>query len=237
MTSLAHSLVIYDVASPKIRLGCGSDGGYIINQALLENSNRLVTLGYGNEDSFEIDWYERTNTAIDIYDGTCTCGTICNRYPNLMGSTLHYHNRNVGNAPGNIPLSEILQNKSGVLLKVDIEGGEYSVFDSMDFSSQSGVLIEFHTLHIEHNRNKFAALLENELRAFLPFHIHANNWTGEFDLDGVQFPQTVEISLINKALVSTSKVDSAIYPIVGLDFPNNVTMHEISLPWVNAAQR
>ncbi len=229
---------MYDVGSDKLRLGRDSDGGYIINQTLLNNSSKLITLGYGNEDSFEIDWYKKTNTPIDIYDGTCTCQGICNLYPELLGNTLNYYQQNVGNYSGQIPLSHIIETApTNSLLKVDIEGGEYSVFDNIDLSSHSGILIEFHNLDNAVNRFKLSSLITNEFSPFLLFHIHANNWTDTFELEEggiIMFPQTIEIYLINKKLVSNSTVDISYYPIDGLDKPNHSGRKEISLPWVNS---
>jgi hypothetical protein len=235
MNNLIQTLTVYDVGIPKKRLGRKEDGGYVINELLLNKSKRLITLGYGNEDSFEIDWYEITNTPIDIYDGTCTCRTICDRYQNLLGSVLNYHQQNVGDGGGHIKLEEILRYTTGGLLKVDIEGGEYTAFNDIDLSLQTGVLIEFHNLHESANRNRIISLLSNELKEFVLFHIHANNWTGTFNLDGIQFPQTIEVSLIHQSLIPYKKVDKASYPISELDFPNNNISAEISLPWVNTA--
>jgi hypothetical protein len=230
MRDIISALIPYDVDSPKIRLGHNQDGGYIVNDLLLTNASKLITFGYGNEDTFEIDWYEKTNTPIDIYDGTCVCGTICHKYPQLLGSTLNYHQRNVGNAHGNIPVSDILRSTHRALLKIDIEGAEYSALDAIDFSNQAGVLLEFHDLHYTHNREKLVSLLSNELQSFVLFHIHANNWTGTFDLNGVQFPQTIEISMIHEVLVSRKSIDTAVYPIYKLDYPNNNTQPEIIIP-------
>lgn len=230
--TIVSALTTYNVNSNKIRLGIQRDGGYVINELLLTHATKLITLGYGNEDSFEIDWYERKHTAIDIYDGTCGCGNICNRYQHLMGNTLNYYNVNVGTQDGYKSLTEILANESGVLLKVDIEGGEYSIFNNINFDTQAGILIELHNLESTDNRQKIISLLENEFKNFVLFHIHANSYGGVFELDGIQFPHTLEISLINKSLVKEMTVDTATYPLPDLDFSNGGGT-DIALPWVN----
>jgi hypothetical protein len=233
--NIISALTVYDVTSNKLRLGIHRDGGYVINEAILSNTKKLVTLGYGGEDSFENDWYERTHTPIDIYDGTCHCGNICNKYSDLMGSTLNYYNINVGNQDNQKSLSDVLNNHPDVLLKVDIEGGEYSVFDNINFDYATGILIELHNLEQEANRQKIISLLQNEFKEFILFHVHANAYGGTFNLNGVEFPHTLEISLINKKLVSNISIDTATYPITGIDFSNNGGA-DILLPWVNTCQ-
>jgi len=234
---IISSLTVYDVGSDKLRFGNNSDGGYIVNQILINESSKLITLGYGSDGSFEIDWYEETRTPIDIYDGTCECKDICDRYPELLGSKINYYQQNIGNHAGQIPLTSILENSpNNTLLKVDIEGGEYNVFDTLDLSRCTGIFIEFHNLNSITNRNKLISLMQTEFSPFLLFHIHANNWSGTFRLDdtNIDFPNTIEISLINKKFVHNSTVDLNSYPITGLDYPNRHGVQEIQLSWVNS---
>lgn len=231
---MIKELAVYNVGPAKLRLGKQSDGGYIINDRILSNSKKLITLGYGDEDSFEVDWFNRTKRYVDIYDGTCECGFICREYSHLVGSLIKYYNRNVGTGINLISLTEILENETDCLLKVDIEGGEYTLFDGVDCSKQTGILIEVHNLQLEQNREKLFKLLQNELKDFVLFHVHGNCWGSTFTLEGVEFPETLELSFINKKLVSDISLDSSSYPIEGLDYPNRSGSQDIPLPWVNS---
>ena len=56
-----------------LRLGHNKDGGYIINQEILDKSEVLLTFGLGDEFSFEEDFKKnRKNKKIIVYDHTVT---------------------------------------------------------------------------------------------------------------------------------------------------------------------
>ena len=55
-----------------IRLGHMKDGGYIINQEIIDQSQVLLTFGLSDEFSFEEDFYKLTNKKVIVYDHTVT---------------------------------------------------------------------------------------------------------------------------------------------------------------------
>lgn len=69
-----------------IRLGNKNDGGYILPEGLLHESDGLLSFGYGYDSSFENDYIEKTNNSIEIYDHTCG-------YINLIKPLLRYFKR------------------------------------------------------------------------------------------------------------------------------------------------
>ena len=54
-----------------IRLGNKYDGGYILSEDLIKNSDGLISLGYGYDPSFEYDYIKITKKKVFIYDYTC----------------------------------------------------------------------------------------------------------------------------------------------------------------------
>ena len=53
------------------RIGAKNDGGYIVPDTLLRDSDGLLSFGYGYDSSFERDYIQRTQNQIFIYDHTC----------------------------------------------------------------------------------------------------------------------------------------------------------------------
>lgn len=262
--NIIQALNVYDVNSPKIRLGNPkdgrhdiiADGGYVINQTVLDNSHKLITLGYGGGAEFEMDWLERTSKPVDIYDGTCDCLDICEKYAHLMGSTVNYFKNNVGIEDGWLRLDDILQNQQNILLKADIEGAEYGLFNTADLSNVVGIVIEIHHLDHYSKRAELIEIIKNKLSEFVLYHIHANSFGHLFTLydlnapDGsvtpnningkyyVTFPETLELSFIHKNYVTSKVLETQSFPVEGLDFSNNhLLLEDYRLPWVNKITR
>ena len=53
-----------------IRVGSEKDGGYIVDSNLIKNNDCLLSLGMGDDWSFELDYLKNDNGIINIYDHT-----------------------------------------------------------------------------------------------------------------------------------------------------------------------
>jgi hypothetical protein len=107
-----------------------------------------------------------------------------------------------------------------VFVKVDIERSEYRVLTDVlqDAARINGLAIEFHECDILWER--FAELMDRLQERFAVVHIHGNNWARL--IPGTTCPTTLEVSLVNRALLpATLSPSSRAYPIAGLDMPNN----------------
>lgn len=245
MANLIEALNVYNVFSPKIRLGNNSDGGYIINEAISDVATKLISIGMGLEDSFERDWFRRYKMPIEAYDGTYVCQTLCSEFKEDVNKQIFYVKQNVGYEEENIPMNVILDKKSNILLKVDVEGAEYSIFDNVKLESNVvGILLEVHDLYKKENRDKLIDLMQNKFSDFLLFHIHGNVWgktfaldlskTGNRSLEIPNFPIVLELSFINKRLLANYELETQTFPVDGLDFSNNSEELDIQLSWINA---
>ena len=108
---------------------------------------------------------------------------------------------------------------SNAILKMDIEGSEYSVIpDLLKFSNKVDLMIiEFH------DTNGLRSLFEEQVNAiresFNIVHLHGNNYAG-IASDGL--PVVLEITFLNKRFTTTENFRSTL-PLIGLDFPNDPT--------------
>jgi len=124
-----------------------------------------------------------------------------------------------------VTVNEALKDFQNTLLKIDIEGDEYSVLDQVNKNSKkiNLLIIEFHD--VNKNIKKIKKFLKKSNLKII--HIHANNYGG-IDKNGL--PKVLEISLLNKKKFKISKNKSNYsYPIDGLDYSNLKRRKDIKL--------
>lgn len=114
-----------------------------------------------------------------------------------------------------------------VMLKIDIEGGEYELSESLleclnKYSKKiNSVVMEFHDTMIR--RNEFEYLVRGISSVVPIVHIHGNNCVAVAP-DGL--PEVVEITFARDCENSFS--DKLSFPLVGLDFPNDKSLPDLS---------
>jgi hypothetical protein len=117
-------------------------------------------------------------------------------------------------------ISDIFLNamSNKVFIKMDIEGGEYRVIDSLLLHSDDiiGMAIEFHD--INPLKDTFLKNIKSILKFYNISHIHINNFSLP---DDNCLPDLLEISFIRKDLQDADLIfNDKIFPLEGLDFPS-----------------
>lgn len=104
-----------------------------------------------------------------------------------------------------------------VFIKIDIEGGEYALIDSLVANSDriTGMAIEFH--QTSKLRPEFERAIKKIQEKFELIHLHGNN-VGPIAEDGI--PDALEISFVNKSIWTSTEYRLKL-PIDGLDSPND----------------
>ena len=105
-----------------------------------------------------------------------------------------------------------------IILKCDIDGGEYEIIDGiLKYSSRIKMLIfEFHL--VDNNEENFYNSIKKIKDYFEIIHIHGNNHFSKLDSG---LPCILEITLINKKYVPKNPEHINNFPIQGLDYPSN----------------
>ena len=124
---------------------------------------------------------------------------------------------------GKVTLPEVMQMiprtaDHDVFLKMDIEGSEYEVISDILKHQQriNGLAVEFH--NIQNGSKVFSNAMDLLSEHFHVVHIHGNNW-GNYSAE-LDFPDCVEITLVNKSLFTEPPIRSTVlYPRAGLDVP------------------
>ena len=114
-----------------------------------------------------------------------------------------------------------------VMLKIDIEGGEYELSESLieclkqNSKKINCVVMEFHDTRIR--RNEFEYLVQGISSVVPIVHIHGNNCVVVAP-DGL--PEVVEITFAKDCENNYS--ENLIFPLAGLDFPNDKSLPDLS---------
>ena len=233
-----------------IRFGRKFDGGYLVCSDAIKEIDNLITLGVGDDISFEID-LEKNNSLkmVHMYDYTVNhflfikiifkylrrLITFRTKINNLTFSIRNYLNFIKFNKKKNVFLykqrvvNEVkdkidinltnifdkLKNDNN-LLKIDIEGSEYSIIDQINQKSSSikMLIIEFH--FINNKKNLFINSVKKLLGSFDIIHIHANNYFNLKKNDN--FFEVLEITFVNKKINKHKKNYRYNFPLKDLDF-------------------
>ena len=185
-----------------IRVGRQGDGGYLVPPIHID---KVVSIGIGHETSFEFD-AKIQESEIFMFDHTV-------EPPRGMRENMYFHEKGIGeiSSRGILDFESIkilagISNLDVNLLKVDVEGSEFSSLKNCDLSQFAVVIIELHYLEKMFYSSGFEDLkhlLGNLLANHSIFHVHANNWGKLFNIGQVVLPDIVEITFIREEVWSS----------------------------------
>ncbi len=181
-----------------IRLGSFNDGGYIVCESDINDSDLLLSFGINDDWSFEKNFLEKKNIHCYAFDGSLSKKFWIKNFISAL-TKLEFNNlkkyidfknffknkkifikKYVSNLQNenHITLSEILDtfcsefNK--IFLKIDIEGSEYRILDEIIKNSHriTSLVIEFHDTDL--NFHKIEQFIDKF--SLKVIHVHANNY-------------------------------------------------------------
>ena len=230
-----------------VRIGRSYDGGYTIAEKDIKKTEYLISLGINDDWSFESEFMLNNEVPISAYDGSVSKRIFLKQiirsilradkpiiilksikkyfsYNSFFQDKIKHIEKFVGlDRSGFITMDNVFKetDSNKIFLKIDIEGGEYRILDSIIENQDRlvGMVMEFHDcdLHlkiIEKFLSKFSLFLVN---------IHANN-CGQIDYR-TGLPLVLELSFSSQAGESN---EFCSYPNP-LDQPNNPFEDEIIL--------
>lgn len=219
----------------KVRLGSRYDGGYVM---LDDFSNTKLALSFGIEANASWD-LEIVNRGIPVwqYDHSIPTAPIDH-------DMLRFHKTKVAAQDSTIDSEECatiasiltkaqISKPCEAILKIDIEGDEWDVFDACTvehLSCFSQILVEFHAFSRGKEKPwlaKAMRVLEKINQRFAVYHVHANNWSEMAVVSNVYIPETLEVSFGNRARYRF-EVSNEIFP-TSLDQPNNPLLPDLYL--------
>lgn len=194
----------------KVRIGGPNDGGYVVAKDL-SRQKILYSIGVGPQVKFDEELAE-LGYQVFQYDHTVDA-------PPATSDSFHFHK--LGIAPESdgdtlITLHDTLEmnghyGQDGLLLKIDIEGCEWDVFDQIDsdiLKSFDQIICEIHALHlIEIDDFRLRAdRVFRKLKTHFEFcHIHGNNYTEIHIVENTPIPDVIEVLLCRRDIYSLSE--------------------------------
>ena len=211
-----ESLRIYETDLKLVRWGKPNDGGYIV--AADVPVDLILSGGIAGENSFETHALDMCRHALCLaHDPTGSPGDTSN-----MRYTFH-----------EVPLGYSgLYVKRNVLVKMDIEGGEWEWLRGLTDSQLSHVSMLVCELHDMGNRTDADwDQLTRIAKTHTCIWAHANTgWDWLVDVDGVQIPKTLECTWVRTDLISKKRPSRR--PVPGeLDMPNVPGRPDADLSW------
>ena len=172
-----------------VRIGCASDGGYIVPRMVLDHCDDLLSFGLGENWSFDRAWKSiKPNAKIHMYDGTVSINNmkdyLRSQYSSFFNTstTVFHYQENVGKKEYNPAHCEFVTTiqrlgSDRIFLKMDIEGGEFQILD--DILAHRAIIpamaVEIHFAN--HHRENFKQTVEKIQQYYELVHTHGNNHT------------------------------------------------------------
>jgi hypothetical protein len=216
----------------KVRLGGENDGGYVFIDDFSE-VNIVISCGISNDVSCDLAFAELGKDIIQ-FDHTV-------EGPPVAHSRFDFRKQAIDELrviPGSTRLSDVIRGlgeagKSDLVLKIDIDGGEWTTFAKMpaqDLARCRQVACEFHDTSKLGDLESYAlykAAIATILENFFPAHLHANNFAGFAIVAGVPIPKVFEVTFVNRKFYSPSSRQH-VGPMA-VDAPNNENAPDLFL--------
>jgi len=209
-----------------IRVGGPGDGGYVMLDSF--DVVGALSFGVGRDISWDRDVASR-GVPVHAFDHTV-------RALPEVAPGVTFHREGLGVQPRCRPLAVHLERTFPVgdmLLKVDIEGGEWDALTGADLSRFSQVIVEWHHLDGAMYSDQSLRVLENLYRSHAPVHVHANNYDSMFRADRYWFASTIEATYVRRDITESWR--RAVSLREDLDAPCDPRAADISLAGILSA--
>lgn len=219
-------------STQKIRIGNPYDGGYVVPATALE-CDAVLSIGVGHDVSFDL---VLANQGARILQFDHTVDGVPVSHSNFMFEKKGWGVRTEGEflCFDDILARLQLLSPKRAMLKFDIEGAEYELFETI----KPEQLAFFDVIACEvHDFDKLADPVFFDLvrKTFekltfhhTPVHLHANNYQSFVLVEGVPIPKVLEVSFLRKDLDSFSGLSTD--PIPGpLDRPNHPYLPDLCM--------
>jgi hypothetical protein len=209
-------LEVQAVSCGKTRIGGANDGGYVMANDLERNSI-AYSIGVGPQVQWDI---EMANRGLEIHQYDHTVPGLPSEHPNF-----HYNKLGIGpdlSQPDLITLDEMLvrnghSENHNMLLKIDVEGAEWDVFEAMDhdlLKRFDQIIIEFHGFEFmteQSYRDRCKRVFRKLTYHHNPIHVHANNYAPLNSISGVAVASVLEMTFCLRSRFYFEKSDE-IFP-------------------------
>lgn len=215
-----------------VRVGNSGDGGYVM-ATNWENVSGAISIGIGSEDSWD-RCVAQAGVPVWQFDHTILSSPT--RHSLVQWSPIGVGPGSGGENQSLRSLDELIQ-MTGItgdrlILKMDVEGAEWTALAGQDLQCFEQILVELHGLDLQVRPRKWpqtANALSTLTRSHVVVHVHANNCCGIANVAGVVIPRVLEVTLIRRDLLQEIAPERSVGP-TSLDFPNVPNRREVWYP-------
>ena len=212
-----------------IRVGGNADGGYVMVDNL--SGSIAYSIGIGDEISWDKDMADR---GYDLYMYDFSVDKIP-----FFDERFHFFKYGISGSktddPSFLTLDEAIESndhngKSGMILKMDIEGGEWGFFERVDekiLSQFDQLVFEIHGLLKTGRWAYYAECLGRLGRTHSLIHVHANNYSRYALINRLRISDCMELTYVKNGDREFEFNDST-FPIME-DRPNIAGLDETDL--------
>jgi len=199
MSRVLKKLLPIKIEHELLRLGEENDGGYLIPNDF-SDIKKNYSAGVGELTQFEKDLEERFSIKSNMLD-------LNNIDPKIFPKGSKFLKKKIGiiSSENQININNwLIDEDEEIILKMDIEGDEYSVLTSISEENLNKIRIFVIELHdLRHLRNyfffkTFEKIISRLNNSFYVCHLHANNSSKVKNIGGFHVPDMLEITLIRK---------------------------------------
>lgn len=215
----------------KIRVGSAGDGGYVQIDDLAGVSHAL-SFGISDNDDWDLVM-AKAGVPVEQFDHSVEKAP--SSHP-----LLHFHRKMIAVEASaqsatlpNLVAEHSRSSEADVILKIDIEGCEWDVFDDASadvLSKLCQIVCEFHDLsHLTDPlfRTRARRVLAKLTEHFAPIHVHGNNSARLCNIANIPVPDVLEITFVSRRRYRFVE-SSEIFP-TSLDAPNAPHVPDIRL--------
>ena len=216
-----------------VRIGGVNDGGYLLPNDF-EGVDVCFSPGVANNASFELDLFKKTGILSHLADFSVEGPPEGYLPKSFLKKYLGAKNDEIFITLDTWVSSMEIAQSSDLILQMDIEGGEYLTLlnSSIDTLRKFRILVlEVHDIYAWSNRNFFGIVkgfFDKILQYFYVVHNHPNNNDGLLNINGIEVPRTIELTLIRKDRTSLLGYRQN-FPHL-LDRPNVPSIQDLVLP-------
>jgi hypothetical protein len=207
----------------RVRLGNANDGGYVFIDDFAEVST-VISCGISNDVTCDLAFADLGKQVLQ-FDHTVEGPPVA--HPNFRFHKQAIARSAISRAPCRSRRWRAAGDpqKADLLLKIDIDGGEWQSFASFppaELRRFRQIACEFHWSSRTLASSGFW-LCEGALRVideqFFPVYLHGNNFVGFANVRGVPIPEVFEVTFVNRAIYQPG--NRLPWTPTALDAPNN----------------
>jgi Methyltransferase FkbM domain len=207
-----------------VRLGAPLDGGYVVSRRSVAASTMLLSMGLNDDWRFESEFRAQNGASVHCYDHTVTPRFwMLNalkqavllrfsrvfqyfRYRQFFRDDVVHHRVKIGyDGHNETSLDSIISklSRDKIFLKVDIEGSEYRILDSVLKNAHrfTAAVFEFHDVDLHRHR------IIDFISRFKEFSIVAVNGNNFGGVDSLGDPLVLEVSFVRNEFLAVGGSD------------------------------